>query len=413
MIEEELVRLGLGDVDGGPHDVLRLSMLDWLACGIAGRGEPVSRVAMAAVEGQGRCATFLGPPFGTRAAAFVNGTAAHALDYDDTHFAHVGHPSVAVMPAALAVAEDVGASARELRDAALAGTEASVRFGVWLGRRHYEAGFHQTATAGAIGATLACARLRQLSPDRTRHAIGIASTMASGLRSQFGTMGKPLNAGHAAAVGVDAARLAEAGIISNPDALSGPQGFGPSHHGEANPVPPDVWLMSTVSHKLHACCHGLHAMLEALRGRRMPDGFVTVHTNPRWLTVCDKPAPRTGLEAKFSYRLTAAMALSGRDTGALGTFSDAACADPELLALRDRVRVVGDASLTDTQVLIEFGDEILQYDVAREIPLDERATRVRAKAAGLIGAETADRLWKATGQEYLGDLTDALQDAVS
>ena len=217
--------------------VMRLSLLDWLAVTRAGADEPVARItrAMVADEGGRAEASALGlaARLPARAAALANGTASHALDYDDTHFAHIGHPSVAVIPAALAIAERVGASGAALQHAALVGVEASIRVGIWLGRAHYQTGFHQTATAGAFGAGLACARLMGFTADQAAMVLGLLATRASGLKSQFGTMGKPFNAGIAAANGVEAALLVARGFIANPDALEGPQGFGPTHAGVA------------------------------------------------------------------------------------------------------------------------------------------------------------------------------------
>src|SRR6056297_4006711 len=133
--------------------VLRLSLLDWACVGLAGAGEPVAGIlhAQATEEGGTGQAALIGSAqrAPARMAALVNGTISHALDYDDTHFAHIGHPSVAVIPAALALAEQTGASLDALVEAAAIGAEASIRVGIWLGRAHYETGFHQTATAGA------------------------------------------------------------------------------------------------------------------------------------------------------------------------------------------------------------------------------------------------------------------------
>ncbi|HAR50331.1 MAG TPA: 2-methylcitrate dehydratase, partial [Roseovarius nubinhibens] len=131
--------------------VMRLSLLDWLAVGLPGQEEPVARIvgAMVAEEsGAAQATAFGGTRLPARAAALVNGTVSHALDYDDTHFAHIGHPSVAVVPAALALAEREGADMAQLVRAALQGCEMSVRIGLLLGRGHYQVGYHQTATAG-------------------------------------------------------------------------------------------------------------------------------------------------------------------------------------------------------------------------------------------------------------------------
>lgn len=391
--------------------VLRLSLVDWAAVGLAGREEPVARSLrrLAAEEGGAAQASVIGAAARApaRMAALVNGATSHALDYDDTHFLQIGHTSVAVLPAALALAERSGASGAALIDAALIGSEVACRVGDWLGRAHYQAGFHQTATSGAIGAAAASARLLGLDAARTAHAFGVVATRASGLKSQFGTMGKPYNAGLAAANGVEAALLAADGFVSRPDGLDGPQGFGATHAGEARAAALDgfgeTFVFERVSHKFHACCHGLHAMLEALRaaGPVDPEAVerVEVATHPRWLSVCDLPAPRTGLEAKFSYRLTAAMALAGRDTAALDAFSDAACADPALLALRDRVVVAADPALADTaaRVVVRLADgrtAAAAHDLDAPAPLETRRARVRAKTEALLG-DGAAPLWAA------------------
>ena len=188
-------------------DVARLSVYDCLAVAIAGAGEPVSVAVRELVSGEGGTAqaSAIGLParIPARAAAMLNGTAAHALDYDDTHFDFVGHPTVAVLPAALAVAEQQQASGKDLLEAFLTGVEVTCRVGGWLGRPHYNAGFHQTATSGAFGAAAAASRLLDLDAERAAHALGLAATRASGLKCQFGTMAKPFHAGMAASTGVD------------------------------------------------------------------------------------------------------------------------------------------------------------------------------------------------------------------
>lgn len=399
------------------RQVMRLSLLDWCAVAIAGREEPVARVVrgLVADEGGKADATVIGQNgrLPARAAALANGTASHALDYDDTHFAHIGHPSVAIIPAALAMAEKTDTTGGEFLDAALVGVEISCRIGTWLGRQHYQHGFHQTATSGTFGAALAAARLAGLDPAAMAHAMGIASTRASGLKSQFGTMGKPYHAGMAAANGVEAALLAKAGFISRPNGLECEQGFASTHAGENSGLAPilaglgEVFWFETVQHKFHACCHGLHAAIEALNALRLehrlvPDDIasVSVTTHPRWLKVCNIEAPQTGLEAKFSYRLTAAMALAGCDTGALTTYTDAVCTDRELVALRDRVQVETDPALPDTEARVEVGLHsgaalAARHDLDQPIAPDIRLAKIRAKAASLLGSEKADSLWAA------------------
>jgi len=411
-LTEKLAEFALGPVAGKDAlQMARLSALDWAACGLAGREEPVARalLSLAEEEAGAQQASILGggPRRPARMAALVNGTMSHALDYDDTHFAHIGHPSVAVFPAAMAVAEREGRSIEDMLQAALVGMEASVRFGVWLGRDHYQTGFHQTATSGAIGATVAACRLLGLTPERTVHALGLVATRASGLKSQFGTMGKPFNAGLAASNGVEAALLAQRGFISSPAALDGEQGFGPTHAGMEDDSAWDGlgcdWLFETVSHKFHACCHGLHAMLEAIATLRPgldPSQIeaVSITTHPRWARVCNIPSPQTGLEAKFSYRLTAAMGLCGVSTASLANFSEETAADPALVTLRDKVMVDFDDSLLETQSRVQVvlaGGKLLEaaHDLNAPISLEARQQRLMAKAAALIGDNEASAIW--------------------
>ncbi len=411
-IAQRLAAFALAPVDApAAAEVLRLSLLDWAAVGIAGRDEPVARVlrAQAADERGAPQAGLFGSDLRVpaRMAALVNGATSHALDYDDTHFAHIGHPSVAVIPAALAVGEGAGASGTALQEAALVGVEASIRVGLWLGRAHYQVGYHQTATAGAFGATLAACRLMGLTQDQTEHALGLVTTRASGIKAQFGTMGKPMNAGLAASNGVEAAQLAARGFLSAPGAMAGQNGFADTHHGQGQAEAFDTlgtdWLFESVQHKFHACCHGLHATLEALRdldADRDSVSAVAIATHPRWLSVCNIATPRSGLESKFSYRMVTAMALAGHDTARLESFDDALCDDPALAALRDRVTVTGDEDLSEMQArlrvtLTDGTEHELFHDLDIDPGLEARATRVRAKAAALLGAGRADALWSA------------------
>lgn len=389
--------------------IMALSALDWAACGIAGQAEPVSQLTRALAEDEGgtpQATLFGGGRAPMRTAALVNGAASHALDYDDTHFAHIGHPSVAVLPAALAVGERLDKPLQQILAAARLGAEASVRFGLRFGRSHYQAGYHQTATAGAFGACLAAAELMDLTGDQCLHALGLTATRASGLKSQFGTMGKPFNAGIAAANGVEAAFLAARGFISNPDALDCTNGFVQTHLCDGSTDQPSGALLESLSHKFHACCHGLHATLEALATMPGLDPAqitgITVFTHPRWLTVCNLPAPTTGLGAKFSYRTAVALALLGHDTAALETYSDALCADPAVIALRDRVEVVGKDELKETEALVTLDGpkegRMASFDLESPMTLDTRRARLHAKASALVGETRAQALWQAVEQ---------------
>jgi 2-methylcitrate dehydratase PrpD len=398
----------------------RFSLFDWLVCGRAGSSQPLSRIIRDYVlEEAGRPVASL---FGSaarvpaRAAALANGTISHALDYDDTHFAHVGHPSVGIMPAALAVAQETGAPAARVAEAFLVGAEASCRIGMVLGRGHYERGFHQTATAGAFGATIAAGRLYGLDRTAMRNALSLVATRASGLKSQFGTMGKPFNAGISASNGVEAAALARRGFVSADDAVGGLQGFIDTHsedaadaRGWADP-PPARFVFEDIQYKLHACCHGTHAMIEALAVAKREHGLaasdiagIELAVNPRWLRVCNIPRPRTGLEVKFSYAWLAGMVLNDVDTSSDAAYVDALTDDARLAAVAGKVRVAGVESVGDTatDAVITLRDNrriVASHDLAERQPLDRLEAGLRAKAAGLLGREAAEVLWNAVAR---------------
>lgn len=415
MITEQLLTLATATPPQAARDVMALSVLDWAACGIAGAAEG-SFESFAAqyigAAGSGAVGTFAEPVAGPAVAALLNGTLSHALDFDDTHFDHIGHPSVVTVSAAMAVGQALGGTEHApdvaaVIDAALIGAEGSVAVGLWLGRAHYQVGYHQTATAGAFGATLTAGRLLALDTAQMRHALGLCATAASGLKGQFGTMGKPLNAGLAARCGVEAAYWAQAGVTSAHDGLAGPLGFGATHHG-ASAAQEFDWRMERVSHKFHACCHGLHAALEAVAGLDFRAAqTVRVHTHPRWLTVCNQPQPDTGLGAKFSYAQVLAMAAHGIATGDITQFNDQVACDPALVAFRDRVEVVGDDSLSEMQARVEIDGSAYNHDLNAPLPLAERRRKIMQKARALVGAR-ADEIAEAMTQADVETFARAL-----
>ncbi len=389
--------------------VTSLSALDWLAVGRAGADEPVSRIIRDIILAEGGAAqahVFGGGAAPLRAAALVNGTVSHALDYDDTHFAHIGHPSVAIFPAALGICEYEDRPIVDLLEAALVGMELSIRIGLWLGRDHYQAGFHQTATAGAFGAAVAAGRVMGFDATQMRQVLGLTATRAAGQKAQFGTMGKPYNAGLAASNGIEVALLIQGGFEPNADAIEGPFGFGATHAGAGDTASAlsglgDEWLFENVSHKFHACCHGLHAALEAARQLDIAEPEVAeikIKTHPRWMSVCNQLAPTTGLGAKFSYRTVIAMLALGHDTALPDSYSDEVCADPRLKSLRDRITVEADETLSETQAHLSLlrrdgARREADHDLLAPMSLADREDRVREKASKLIGGDEADSIW--------------------
>jgi 2-methylcitrate dehydratase PrpD len=208
---------------------------------------------------------------------------------------------------------------------------------------------------------------------------------------------------------VEAAKLAAAGFVSRPDGLECDQGLGWTHHGEGNESAFDglgeTYVFETVQHKLHACCHGTHAALEALIEARdthqvQPESIekIEIYVNTAWLKVCDIPQPSTGLEIKFSYRMTSAMVLHNYDTAAISTFDDALCEAPELVELRDKVIAVADEEMNETQATVTItlttGEAVtVSHDLADPISYETLAQKVKAKADTLLGQALAQQCW--------------------
>src|SRR5262249_8155861 len=250
----------------------------------AGATEPAARAVQRVVEidGAGPCAVF-GTSLRASAAnaALANGTAAHALDYDDMCFVSLAHPSAPLVPAAWAAAEIAGASGRALLDAYRAGFEIEGRLGRAMNPRHYQRGWHCTSTLGTIGAAAAASRLLGLDAGATGHALAIAASEASGLKENFGTMVKPLHAGLAARNGVLAALLARGGLTASEQAIDGPQGFLHAMDGEGGALDDALadlgvrWeiLDTGITVKLYPSCAGTHPSLDVILDLRREAGI--------------------------------------------------------------------------------------------------------------------------------------------
>jgi len=275
-----------------------------------------------------------------------------------------GHPSAPVLPALLALAESSRATGRAFLAAFVAGVELECRLGRMIGPGHYTQGFHSTGTLGTFGAAAACAHLTDLDEDAWQRALGLAGTQAAGLKSGFGTMAKPLHAGRAAANGLLAAQLARGGFTAQTAILEVAQGFAATHacaepSSGALEHPQQHLLIRDTLFKYHAACYLTHAAIEAARLLREQHGVdpekitaVEVQVNPALLGVCNIEAPVSGLEGKFSLRATTALGLLARDTGDPDLYSAATMADPDVVALRDRVQVTATEALSPTQARV-------------------------------------------------------------
>jgi 2-methylcitrate dehydratase PrpD len=343
------------DIPEPARALARQCILDYFGVAIAAADDPLVRILLDEMAEAGgapqACVIGHAARLPALSAALVNGAAAHALDYDDVNMAMPGHPSVAILPGLLALAELTGASGRDVITAFVAGYETACRIGVALQPGHYNLGFHSTGTVGSFGAAAACARLLGLQTMGTAAALGIAGTQAAGLKSQFGTMCKPFHAGKAAQNGLLAARLAARGLTSRSDLVECVQGFALTHGPDFSPAAaratPQAGLHLFANlFKYHAACYLTHAPIECARRLRdehrlKPEDIaeITLRLDASCERVCNIPAPVDGLQSKFSLRQTVAMALAGVDTASLAAYSIENALDPVLVRLREQVKL--------------------------------------------------------------------------
>jgi 2-methylcitrate dehydratase PrpD len=374
------------------RELARQCVLDYYGVALAGADDPLAHILLDELSEAGGAeqASIVGHKvrLPLLSAALVNGAIGHALDYDDVNLAMPGHPSVAILPALLALAEERQSSGREVITAFVAGYETACRIGAALRPGHYDQGFHATGTVGVFGAAAACARLLGLDAEATAQALGIAGTQAAGLKSQFGTMCKPFHAGKAAQNGLLAARLAARGFSSRPDLIECEQGFALTHAPEFYPEkaladPPGGFHILANLFKYHAACYLTHGPIGSARSVRETHGIVpqqimgvTLKLDRSCERVCNIQSPTDGLESKFSLRQTVAMALAGVDTASLGAYSAATATDPMLVALREKI-------------VLDFHDGWPQAAAEIEVALDDGRVLRAGHDAGIPNADIA------------------------
>lgn len=381
--------VSLEDVLDTHRQRVRHCLLDWLGVTIAGSVEDAARIAsdVALLEREAPRATVVGTQhrLGPQGAALVNGTACHALDYDDSSFWMTGHPSAAVVTAALALGEARAASGRDVTAAIIAGHDVAARIGVAVGKDHYLRGWHATGTIGAFAAAAAAGRVVGLDAEAMERALGLAATQAAGLKVSFGTMAKPLHAGRAAASGVLAALLAEQGFTAGLGAIEAHQGFAstqaPGLDADRVEELGGRRGIEGVLYKKHACCGGTHGAIDALQRLRAANGFgpfevesVEIQVSDQMFDICCIEEPMRGIEGKFSLRHVASLVIADRSTGPSG-FTDQAVADPELVALRRRVQVVSSGAPTGLETIVRVslrsGEELRVESEERRAATDD------------------------------------------
>ncbi len=378
------VRLGTfaatAEVPAAARAAARGAVQDTIGVALAGAGEPAARIVqrvLAADGGPGPSTVLGAGPAGPSAAALANGTAAHALDFDDMCWVTLAHPSAPLVAAGLAVGEAVDASGRALLDAYVVGFEVEAALGTVMNPTHYERGWHGTATIGTLGAAAAAARVLGLDAEATTRALAIAASEASGLKENFGTMVKPLQGGLAARNGVLAALLARDAFTASPRAIDGPQGFLVAMQSAGRDLSAAIdrlgrrWEIVTggITVKLYPSCAATHPTIDTLRDLRREAGIepsgveaVEIDVDPVVPTVLIHDRPTTGLEGKFSLHYCAAAALAFGRVG-IDTFEPEAMRDPAVERLVPRVTMRADdrlgrdvPPLTEARVTVRLAD---------------------------------------------------------
>ena len=348
-----------------PAPVLRRCedlFLDWLGSALAGKGAgPVEAIA--------RVAKLMGPPEGRSEilisrrrstplfAAMVNAAASHFAEQDDVHNGSVFHPAAVVFPPALAVAQALGRSGRELLAASVVGYEVGIRVGEFLGRSHYRT-FHTTGTAGTLAAAAAAGHLLRLPPERMLHAFGSAGTQAAGLWEflRDAADSKQLHTAHAAANGLMSAYLADEGLTGARRILEGPQGLAAGMSTDADPDRlvdrlGERWALAETSFKFHASCRHTHPAADALQQvmhahdlRAGQIRRITAHVHQGAIDVLGPVVdPQTVHHAKFSMGTVLGL-IACRGAAGLGEF-EKDYLDADVVAVRERVTMELDAEV--------------------------------------------------------------------
>ncbi len=424
--------LTFDDLPAAAIEAAKRSILDTLAVAVAGTRSRAGQSAVKAFAARrdGGPVTVLGTPFRVHPsiAALINGTTAHALDFDDVWadddgvLAWRGHPSVCVLPAVLAAGEAEGCDGITALLAYVIGVEIAGKLGTAFGPRLGRAGFHPTPILGTLATAAAVARVLNVDRDRANVMLGLAATEASGLCRNFGTDTKPFHAGHAAQCGLQATLLAREGFTANPEAVTD---YLKLHHG-----PEDVDAVAVLetlgkvydivvpglSIKKYPCCRFTHLPLDATFMLLEQERFdasdletLTIRIQPGADDGLIYKEPRTGLEGKFSMEYTLAAAiLDGRVT--LASFTDEMVLRPEVRALMKRVRTEYKPERGAEAVARALHGEyralatVVRGDPANPLSWDEILQKCYQCLEGILPTERVDRLVDAV--ERLEQLRD-------
>lgn len=383
--------LSPADVPDGALRAAERAFVDTVGVTLAGAAEGAGATAIEAFDALSAGGST--PVFGTERrlspadAAFVNATAGHGLDFDDVTWG-VWHPSVPMVAPALIAGGERGVGGDRVAAGFVAGFETQVYLASALLPGHYERGWHATATLGTFGTTAAVATVLGLDERATRHALNAAASMPAGLKHNFGSMTKPMHAGHAARAGFTAAVLADRGFTAADGAVGDDRGFCDLYAGDEGAALEELprlgrrWaiLADGIQVKKFPCCNFTHPAIAAALDLREEHGLSAENVARVRVTASQGAAdalhhadPDTGLEAKFSMQYPVAAALAhGRVD--LATFDDATVDDPDVQAVRERVTFEVDPDLPY---------DPFETTVAVETTAGERYERLREKPPGM------------------------------
>jgi len=425
----------------------RVGLIDYTAVTLAGATEPSRKIVMAVVDG----AEQPGPSliFGTNRrttplnAAIINGTAAHAQDFDDCNNTIGGHPSAPILPALLALAEKTGTSGRDTLAAYVLGFEVETSIARGVHFHHYEKGWHPTATMGVFGSTAACAKLLGLGEADIATALAIAVSLASGVKANFGTMTKPLHVGHASRHGLFAAMMAKEGFTANHDAFEHSQGFFEVFNGAGNYHPEKIFeawcdpfdmVEPAIAVKQYPCCGSTHPPVDAMINLVEREGLtpemvkrIDTMSHPRRLKHTNRPDPQSALDAKFSVQYCLARALMHGKV-VLPHFDEGAYLDKEARAIMARVHAshhpdmpAGSDNHLGAEVRVELMDgRVLSERVAQArgrgsadpLPMDKLKTKYESCAGLVLPADRVAALYaKIEDFEALGSVREYTEAA--
>lgn len=370
--------------DDLPSEVIneaKLCFMDWLGVALAGAHDPEVNSLFQVIEliGGKEQATILGKNVKSSIlnATLMNGMSSHIFDYDDTSIEFLGHASATLFPCLLALAEWMGIGGKDFLAAYVIGFEVGCRVAIGASVNHTLKGWHPTSTIGHFSSTAGAAKLLGLTIEQITYAFGIAGTQAAGLKAVFGTPCKPFHPGKAGFNGLLSVLLAQRGFTSIGNILEGNNCFWEVYSSRSNPrkVLKDLgskWSILNNNYKFHASCHYTHAGIEAVLAIKkevkdfIPDNIekIEIFVSPMTLENAAIMEPKTGLEGKFSVPYVIANTILRDDTG-IGAFTDVKINDPEILKLRDKIKVIPDNDLAgfNSKAVIYIDGESYEKEV--------------------------------------------------